>query len=187
MLFYKRFFSLSLILFFLHTHVFAAENIVFYMIGEQKASDINMIKRYFEKKKFKVNMFNLAGQMEKHLDNINKINSLKASMLIALNLQMADNEGCFIAIYSPSIKPGIFKAIEEAPGFHGAESKALAGAIASSFNIRVKEMPLLPLIGVDMPSVFMNIQTNKDRINIAFDKLYSGIENYLKRGKKDER
>jgi len=187
MLMYKRYFLLSLILFFLHTSVFAAENIVFYLIGEQKASEINTIKRYFEKKKFKVNIFSLVGQVDRHLDNINKINSLKASMLIAFNIEITDSEGCFIAIYNPPIKPGRFKAIEEAPGFYGAESKNLAGAIASSFNVRVKEIPLFPLIGLDMPSVFVNIQTHKDGINLAFDKLYSGIENYLKRGKKDER
>lgn len=187
MLLHIRLILLSSLLVFLYSSAFASEHIVFYAIGEKKVSEFNMLKRYFEKKRFKVSMFNMTNDIEEHLNNINRINSLKANMFIAFNFDFVDNEGCFIAIFTPSVNPGRFNTIEEVPGVHGADSRILAGSIASFFNVRVKELPLFPLIGVDMPGVFVNIQTQKDKINIIFEKLYSGIENYLKKGKQDER
>lgn len=184
---YVRCLLLVLILSPICMPVFASEHIVLYTIGEKKTPETDAAKRYLEKKGFKISIYPLKNTLERHIENINKINNQKASMLIALNIEVSDDEGCFVAVSDAKKTTGIFQAIEDIPGIHGESSRELASSIASSFSVKVKELPLFPLIGADMPGVFVYIMTKKDAVNIALERLYVGIDSYLKRGKRNER
>ncbi|MCX8111120.1 MAG: hypothetical protein N3D15_07710 [Syntrophorhabdaceae bacterium] len=182
-----RYLSLVLILSFVYLPVFASEHIIFYIVGEKRTPETDAAKRYLEKKGLKVSAYPVTNSIEKHIENINRMNNQKARMLIALNIEVSENEGCFVAVSNAKKVSGLFQAIEDLPGVYGADSRELAGSIASSFNVKVKELPLFPLIGADMPGVLVYVMTKKDGINIALERLYAGIDNYLKRGRRDER
>ncbi|HOL06094.1 MAG TPA: hypothetical protein PLM23_08505 [Syntrophorhabdaceae bacterium] len=181
--FFIRHLFLILILCIICPPVFASERIIFYTTAERKTPEMDAAKRYLEKKGLKVSIYPGANSLETHIENINKMNKEKARALIVLNIEITEGEGCFVAVSNAKKTSGIFQVIDDLPGVYMEKSRELASSIASSFNVKVKELPLFPLIGADMPGIFVYIMTKKDGINIALERLYVGIDNYLKRGK----
>jgi len=102
--------------------------------------------------------------------------------MLALDLSIKEKEDIFIAYTNTKKGKGRFLAIEEIQGQHIDKSISLAKDIAASFNKNVKEISLFPLLGVDMPGVFIRIACTKELAGEAFNKLHEGIQKYIKRG-----
>ncbi|MCX7966293.1 MAG: hypothetical protein N2596_06685 [Syntrophorhabdaceae bacterium] len=182
--------ALYTFLFVFCTFAFASEHIIIYAASE-RLTEINQLKRYLEKNKIKVGIYNRTDRLDKHMENLNKINNSGASFLIVLNFEIDEREDFFIAVPDtkdlPSKPTGRFNFIEDLPHIYEKASRELATSIASSFNAKIKTLPLFYAVGLNMPCVFVSITTKKDFINNAFEKFYSGLKNYFTRGEKDER
>ncbi|HOP86120.1 MAG TPA: hypothetical protein PKZ54_06560 [Syntrophorhabdaceae bacterium] len=182
--------TIYLFLFLFSSFAFASGHIIIYDTKEG-GSEINKLKRYLERNKLKVSLYNKTDQLDKHIENLKRINSSNASCLIALNIDINERENIFIVI--PDIKgltpkpQGRFNFLEEVPGIFEKDAKELAGAIASPFNAKIKTLPLFFAVGVNMPCIFVNMNIKKGNENFFFEKLYSGIQSYLARGEKNER
>ena len=179
-----------LVLLFLLFAVFCShggEHIVLYRLGMKEPVAWDQLRRYLGAKGYKISMYDVPDNIEKHVENVNKINKLKASALFAMDLGAGEKNQIIVAVTTTKKGKGNILAIEEIPALYANESRELATSLASVFNKGVKEFPLFPLQGVDMPGVFLKISYTPDKTNEVFEKLHEGIQKYFKRGMKDER
>lgn len=179
-----------LVLLFLFFPVFCShggEHIVLYRLGMKEPVAWDQLRRYLGAKGYKISMYDVPDNIEKHVENVNKINKLKASALFAMDLGAGEKNQIIVAVTTTKKGKGNILAIEEIPALYANESRELATSLASVFNKGVKEFPLFPLQGVDMPGVFLKISYTPDKTNEVFEKLHEGIQKYFKRGMKDER
>jgi hypothetical protein len=82
---------------------------------------------------------------------------------------------------------GNILAIDEVPAVYANESRELATLFGSAFKKGVKELPLFPLLGIDMPGVFLKIECTPDQMNDVIDKVGDSLQKYFRKGMKDER
>lgn len=163
------------------------EHIVLYRLGMKEPVAWDQLRRYLGAKGYKISMYDGPDNIEKHVENVNKINKLKASALIAMDFGAGEKNQIIVAVTTPKKGRGNILAIEEMPALYANESRELATSLASVFNKGVKEFPLFPLLGVDMPGVFLKIGYTPDTTNEVFEKLHEGMQRYFQRGMKDER
>jgi len=45
----------------------------------------------------------------------------------------------------------------------------------------VKHVPLFPLLGVDMPGIFLRLECSQDKVREALGLLHGSIQSYLRR------
>lgn len=179
-----------LVLLFLFFPVFCShggEHIVLYRLGMKEPVAWDQLRRYLGAKGYKISMYDVPDNIEKHVENVNKINKLKASVLFAMDFGAGEKNQIIVAVTTPKKGKGNILAIEEIPALYANESRELATSLASVFNKGVKEFPLFPLQGVDMPGVYIKIGYTPDKTNEVFEKFHEGIQKYFKRGMKDER
>ena len=179
-----------LVLLFLFFPVFCShggEHIVLYRLGMKEPVAWDQLRRYLGAKGYKISMYDVPDNIEKHVENVNKINKLKASALFAMDFGAGEKNQIIVAVTTPKKGKGNILAIEEIPALYANESRELATSLASVFNKGVKEFPLFPLQGVDMPGVFLKIGYTPDKTNEVFEKFHEGMQKYFKRGMKDER
>ena len=179
-----------LVLLFLLFAVFCShggEHIVLYRLGMKEPVAWDQLRRYLGAKGYKISMYDVPDNIEKHVENVNKINKLKASVLFAMDFGAGEKNQIIVAVTTPKKGKGNILAIEEIPALYANESRELATSLASVFNKGVKEFPLFPLQGVDMPGVYIKIGHTPDTTNEVFEKFHEGMQKYFKRGMKDER
>jgi hypothetical protein len=83
---------------------------------------------------------------------------------------------------------GRFLAIDEIPARFAPESDKLAAHVAASFNVKVKHLPLFPLLGVSMPGIVVKLEFSEGETTDVIAKLSRGVETYFsERTKKDEK
>ena len=177
-------------LFFVFFPIFcshAGEHIVLYRLGIKDPVAWEQLRKYLTTKGYKISMFDGPDTIEKHVENVNKINKLNASALIALDFAAGDKNRTIVAVSSAKKGKGNILAIEEMPALYANESRELATSLASVFNKGVKEFPLFPLLGVDIPGIYLKIYYTHDKTNEVLEKLHEGMQRYFKRGIKDER
>lgn len=163
------------------------EHIVLYRLGMKDPVAWEQLRKYLGTKGYKASMYDGTDNIETHVENVNKINKLKASAFIAMDFGVGEKNQIIVAITTPKKGKGNILAIEEMPALYANESRELASSLASVFNKGVKEFPLFPLLGVDMPGVFLKITYTPDKTTEMLDKLHEGMKRYFKRGTKDER
>lgn len=169
------------------------DNIVFYQVGERDPALWKGLKRHFANKGYGVSIYEGANTLEKQIQNANKINKEKATLLLAIELLPSEKEDIFVAISNAKKGKGSLLEIDEVPATRGTDSEDLATFIATAFTKKVKRLPFFVFLGVDLPQVFLKISCPTDQTGVVFDKLSSGIQNYIKRGatnendRKDER
>jgi hypothetical protein len=73
--------------------------------------------------------------------------------------------------------------VDELPAKHEIQSKRLADLVASPFQVKVKRLPLFPLLGVDMPGVFVSIECKKEDAWSLLVMLDQALQKYYKREK----
>ncbi len=185
-----RIISFILALIFVIVPVFyshGAEHIVLYRLGAKDTIAWDQLKRYLGAKGYRISTYDGTEDIEKHVEIVNKINKLKASALFAMDFGVGEKNQIMVAITTAKKGKGTILAIDEVPALHVNESRELASSLASAFNKGVKELPLFPLLGVDMPGVFLKIMFTPDKTLEVFNKIHEGIQGYFKRGMKDER
>ena len=164
-----------------------AELIVLYRLGTKDPVTWEQLRKYLGTRGYATSMYDGTDNIEKHVENMNKINKLKASVFLAMDLGVGEQNHITVAITTAKKGKGNILAIDEIPALYANESRELATSLASVFNKGVKELPLFPLLGVDIPGVYMKIDYTPDKTNDVFEKLHQGMQRYFKRGTKDER
>lgn len=182
--------QVSFILFFVLLPIFcshAGEHIVLYRLGTKDPVAWEQLRKYLGARGYATSMYDGTNNIEKHVESVNKINKLRASAFIAMDLSVGETYQVVVAISTARKGRGNIPAIEEMPALYANESRDLATALASAFNKGVKELPLFPLLGVDMPGVYVKIAYTPDKAVEVYEKFYKGVQSYFKRGIKDER
>jgi len=164
-----------------------AEHIVLYRLGSKETVAWDQLKRYLDAKGYRISIYDGTDNIEKHVETVNKINKLKAAVFLAMDFGVGEKNQIMVAITTAKKGKGTILAIDEVPALYANESRELASSLASTFNKGVKEFPLFPLLGVDMPGIFLKITFTPDQTLEVFNKLHEGIRGYFKRGMKDER
>jgi len=157
-----------------------------YRIGDKETPEWNQLKRHLNGKGYRVSIYEGTDSLEKHLQNVNRINREKASLLLAMSLALGDTDAVLVAVSDARPGTGRFLAIEEIPAAHEAASKELAVQVAMVFKTQMKRLPLFPLLGVDMPGIFLGVECTKERTTEVFDRLYEGLQKYFARSRENE-
>lgn len=163
------------------------EHIVLYRLGAQDSASWDQLRRYLGAKGYRISVFDGTDNIDKHVENVNKINKLKASALVAMEFGAGDQNRAVVAVTTAKKGKGNILAIDEIPALYANESRELAISLATVFNRGVKEIPLFPLLGVDIPGVYIRINFTPDKTNEVLEKFHEGMQRYFKRGKSDER
>ena len=80
-----------------------------------------------------------------------------------------------------------FLAVDELPGKYATDSGRLAEGVAASFKVKVKHLPLFPLVGADMPGIYLRMECRQDKVGEMLGLLHGSIRNYLRRDVPHER
>lgn len=164
-----------------------SEHIVLYRLDTNDPVSWEQLKRYLGAKGYRVSTFDGTDNLEKHVENVNKINKLKASAFIAMDFGVSDQNRTVIAVTTAKKGKGTIMSIDEVPALYANESRELATSLAFVFSKDVKEIPLFQLLGVDIPGVYMKINFLPDRTKEILEKFHEGMRRYFKRGMNNER
>ena len=169
---------------FFYSH--GEEHIVLYRFGTRDPGVWDQLRKHLGGKGYKVSMYEGADNLEKHIENVNRINRLRASLLLAMDFSVGAKNQYLVAVTTAKRGTGNILAIDEVPSLYGNLSRELAGLLAGAYGGTVKEFPLFPLLGVDMPGVYLNIECTPDQTGQVLDKLSSSLQKYFRKGKNDE-
>jgi hypothetical protein len=166
---------------------YASEHIVFYRFGDRDPAAWSLLKKHFGTKGYSVSIYEGSNILEKHIENVNRMNREKAMLLVALDFSFGPTDRVFVAAAEAKRRTGNIPAIEEVPARHAVESKECAKMVAASFHRGFVEVPLFPLLGVDMPAIFMRLECTKEKTLEIFDTLTAGLQQYFGRGTTNEK
>jgi hypothetical protein len=99
--------------------------------------------------------------------------------MLAIDFRIGDKEDVFVAVTNSKKGTGKFLTIEEIPAQHIVRATEFAKCAASSFGKTVKELPLLPLYGVDMPGVFLRMECAKEKTGETLNTLNDCLQKYF--------
>ena len=173
---------ITIFLLFTFLNAYAGDNIVIYRMGDRDQPVWSLLKKSFDSKGYNVSIYEKADNIDRHLETINRINRTNASLMLALNLQTNEKADVFIAFTDAKKRTGRFLTIEEVPGRHTDNSMILAKEVAASFGKHEKGISLFPLLGVDMPGIFVKIECTNEQADEMLNKLHEGIQKFMKRG-----
>ena len=167
----------------------AGHNIVFYRIGESGQEAWTLLKTYFEGKGYGVTIVQGETVIEKHVEKINSINRGSGSVFLAVELIPGALSRVMVAESDASQGEGRILAIDEMPARFARESDRLAADVAAPFKVKVKHLPLFPLLGVTMPGIVVKLEFSEGQTLLGMiAKVYGGVETYFsERIKKDEK
>jgi hypothetical protein len=156
-----------------------------YQIGEKDPAALSMLRKHLAGKGFTISAFDGAGTIEKQVELANRINRLRASLFIAIDFSFGEGEDVAVTVAVTDAKKKTDKvlAIEDVPGVYAASSKEFAALVAESFSRKVLELPLFPLLGIDMPGVFLRIECPKDEAAEVLEKVSGSMQKYFGKGK----
>lgn len=158
------------------------EHIVLYRLGVKDPVPWEQLRTFLGKKGYRVTEYDGTESIEKHVEHVNKINQLKASVFLALDFGYGEKKRVVVAVTTPRKGRGNILAIDEVPALHANESRELATSLAQVFDKGVKEIPLFPVLGVDMPAVLLKIACAGGNASEMMEKLHEGLGRYFKRG-----
>jgi hypothetical protein len=163
---------------------YGGEHVVLYQVGEKDQAVSTMLKRLLAGNGYRVSVFEGTDSIEKHVELANKINKLRASLFLALDFSFSGQENVLVAITDAKKKSEQVLAVEDVPAIYEADSREFAARLADLFNKKVVELPLFPLLGIDMPGVFLRVECQKEKLNEVLGKISDSIQKYFGRGKK---
>jgi hypothetical protein len=179
-------FIVMLLIFVSFSFSHAGEAIPLYCAGEKDQASWNFLKRYFDSKGYNVSIYEKTDNLEKHLENVSRINKTGASLMLVMDFRMGDRNDVFAAITNAKKGTGKILAIDEIPGQYVDLSAEVAGCVATPFRRTVKELPLFPLLGIDMPALFLRIECTKEKADEVLNVVDDCLRKYFQRGKKNE-
>jgi hypothetical protein len=164
----------------------AGEQLPLYCAGEKDQASWSFLKRYFDSKGYNVTIYEKTDNLEKHLENANRINKTGASLMLVMDFRVGDRNDVFAAVTNAKKGKGRILAIDEIPGQYVDISAEVAGCVATPFRKTVKELPLFPLLGVDMAALFLRIECTKEKADEMLNVVNDCLQKYFQRGKKNE-
>ncbi|MCX8022062.1 MAG: hypothetical protein N2745_04745 [Syntrophorhabdaceae bacterium] len=176
--------TLSLLLFFIllpSSVIYGEDTIAISFMSDDETEEMVKVRTYLQRKGYGVNLYKKAKTLEKQIENANRINRSKAGLFLAMDVRIGERERLLVAYGSAKPVTGRLLTIEEIPGKHIESSKRLAGCIASFLGKSSKEIPLFPLLGIDMPGVFLSFETTRERINDIYEKMDGCLKNFFRR------
>lgn len=177
------------------TSCYAEDNLIFYNTGKRDSVAWGVLKEYFSSKNYALSFFQGDGAIERHLEKVNRINTFKLGAFVAVEFTFGYEKHVMVAIaeYGKGGEAGKKKefdgrgrllwGVEELPARHEAQSKRLAELVAAPLQVKVKRVPLFPLLGVDMPGVFVSVQCRKEEARSLLTMLDSALQKYFRRDK----
>ncbi|HVN22696.1 MAG TPA: hypothetical protein VMT71_01895 [Syntrophorhabdales bacterium] len=166
----------------------------------------SMTRDFLKEKGYEVLYQQGESDLERHLEKMSRINRSPAKFLLAMELAPGPNKSVLVAMtdrkeqgsggvlqkdtppFAPDASAGRrFFAIDDLQGKYSADSGMLADSVATSFQVKVKHVPLFPLLGANMPGIFLRIECKQDAMREMLGLLHSGIQNYLRRDISHER
>jgi len=166
----------------------AGDRIVFYRIGESGREAWTRLTQYFEGKGYGVTVVQGELVIEKHVEKVNRINRGPGGVFLAMELIPDGKSHVMVAESDAKGGEGRFLAIDEIPARFAPESDKLAAHVAAPFNVKVKHLPLFPLLGVNMPGIVVKLEFGEGETADVIAKLSRGVETYFsERTKKDEK
>jgi hypothetical protein len=183
------------------TCCFGADSLVVYQVGAKEQQSWTVFKDFFREKGYDVFFHQDETTLEKHLERIGKINRGPAKFFLAMELVFGEDGSVLVAMTDQKGSEGSqggslnplsesgnrFLTIDELPAKYASESGRLAEAVAASFNVKVKHLSLFPLVGVDMPGIFLRIGCKQDKAREMLGLLHRSIQTYLRRDVSHER
>lgn len=181
---------LSAIVFFTSSYVWAEDNLVFYSAGRRDPAAWGVLRDYFSSKNYGLSFYQGDRVMERHLEKVNRINTIKSGAFIAIEFVFGQEKQVMVATAGRmgggtgfEERQRLLWGVDELPEKHEAQSRQLADFVASQFQVTVKKMPLFPLVGIDMPGIFVGIQCKKEEAGGLLALLDSALRKYYRRDK----
>lgn len=160
----------------------AGPGVVLYRVGDSGQEAVAFVKQYLEAKGYQVALYQGESVIEKHVEKANLINRSAARVFIAIEMTGGEKRRVMVARTEAKKGDGRFLAIDEVPERFAGESRILADAVAGSFGVKAKQMPLFPLLGISMPGIFVGAQLTETDFQDIANKLYIGMEKYFSEG-----
>jgi hypothetical protein len=180
---------IALMLLFVLSPVFSSngtEHVVFYRLGEKDPDAWNLLRKYFQAKGYSLTVYEGTSNLDRHIENVNKINRGTPGLFVALDFRIGDRNSVMVAVTGAKRERGSILSIEEVPAVHEIQSRECARSVAESFQKGPKELSLFPLLGVDMPGIFVKMECTREKISETFEAFYGGLQRYFARGTKNE-
>jgi hypothetical protein len=160
----------------------ASPTIAVYRVGNSGLDSGASAFRAFEAKGFSVILVQGETTIEKHVEKVNIVNRSPAKVFIAFQFVPSEKIRRITVAKTLSKKGnGNFLTIDEVPGKFTDESNKLAYAIADSFAVKVKQMPLFPLLGINMPGIFLRLEAKESDLPDFVSKLSVSIDKFMKK------
>ena len=135
----------------------AGPGIAIYRVGNGGQQGVAFIKQYLETKGYQVSLYQGESVIEKHAEKASLINRSSAGLFLAIEMTVGEKFHVMVARTVARKGDGRFLTIAEVPERFAADSQVFADAIAESFGVKVKQMPLFPLLGISMPGIFIRM------------------------------
>jgi hypothetical protein len=176
-------FAVFLLLPFFYSY--GAQHIVLYHVGERDQEAQALLKKHIAAKGFIVSAYDGAVTVEKQVELANRINRLRANLFIAVEITFGEEESVTVAVSNAKREEGQqLLAIEEVPALYTGLSREFARLVSERFEAKVFDLPLFPLLGIDMPGVFMRIVCPREQANDILSGLTDSMQKYFSKGTK---
>ncbi|MCX7856725.1 MAG: hypothetical protein N2513_01895 [Deltaproteobacteria bacterium] len=138
-----------------------AQQIFFYLLDKPDNELWQIFLKTIKKQGLVSSVYMGNRNLEEHLRLITQINSKKKGLFIAMDVKKREKFGLFVGVFKPKKPEGKIARIDEIPYVHFELSNKIAESIAASYNKRVVKLPLFPMLGVDMPAIYIKISGEK--------------------------
>jgi hypothetical protein len=165
---------------------YGSGHLILYRMGEKDPAQWDQIRKYFGGKGYRVNVYDGSDNLDQHIEMVNHINREVNAVFLALEFNAGEKTRAFVAVTEANKGKGRILGIGEVPARHIDTSRELALAMGTAFSTKVKQFPLFPLLGVDMPGLFLRIECTKGDMPAMLDKIHESLQKYFKRGTEHE-
>jgi hypothetical protein len=159
----------------------AGPAIAFYGVGEHAQTVTAFLEQFLETKGYQVAIYQGESTIEKHVEKANTINRSATKVCIAVEMVPADKKHVLVARTEARKGEGQFLTVDEVPERYVRESRVLADSVAKYFGVRAERMPLFPLLGIDMPGIFIELRGSEEDLPDVSQKLYLGLDKYFRK------
>lgn len=140
------------------------QTVYLYRIGEGDQGLWNTLFSCMRKEKIDFRVYRFRPSLHEHLRCANDVNTQGKGLFLALELSHNPESKIFVGIFSPRKGSGRFLKIDEVPSLHYQSSICVAEKVAKRYGTRVAKLPLFPLLGIDMPGIFISAKCSKEKI-----------------------
>jgi hypothetical protein len=160
----------------------ASPTIVIYRVGDTGQNEATTIKQSLETLGYPVVLVQGESVLEKHVDKVSAINRIPAGLFLAFEFVPSEKRRRVLVVKTVARKgEGIFLTIDEVPAKFTEESNRLAYSVAESFSVKVKQMPLFPLLGVTTPGILVKWEAKEEEVPELTNRLCAGLDKYMRK------